>query len=79
MSIRCELHAPSIEPHLNQIYTGFLMLFHSGRIAMSQRIRMPAPEASPALHLRGSRKTLMRVVVNDHTRVYFRAQRWLDL
>src|SRR5262245_23265182 len=51
-TVTCALEPHSLQTHLQQIYTGFLMLHRGGRIRMTQRVR-PAPALRPGpQHLR---------------------------
>jgi hypothetical protein len=69
--ITCELLAGSIQNHLQQLYTGFLMLHRRGRVDARQRIiRDHAPRAGPQ-HLRTARDYHLRVVVNRRIALYY--------
>jgi hypothetical protein len=60
----CELAAHSIATHLQQIYTGFLMLHRDGRIRLRQRIvRDPTLREGPQ-HLRDAPACRLTVRVN---------------
>lgn len=51
-TVTCALAPHSLQTHLQQIYTGFLLLHRSGRISMTQRAQpAPAPRPGPQ-HLR---------------------------
>ena len=68
----CELRYRSASPHLQQLYTGFLMLHRSGSIRLSQHLR-PAPfeYSSNAPHLKGAGHAHLEAVLNGKVRVHF--------
>ena len=70
--IRCRLLYQSSGPHLQQLYTGFLMLHKSGAIRLSQERRRRKTEyASGAQHLRDASHAHLDAIVDGKIKVHF--------
>jgi hypothetical protein len=69
---QCRLTWYSSGGHLQQLYTGFLMLHRRGLIGLSQRFsREPLGSASPASHLQDVSGAHLGVLVNGELRVHY--------
>ena len=67
----CELTSHSLQAHLQQIYTGFLMLHRSGELRMRQRVvRDHAPREGPQ-HVRAARDYRLSVRLNGRTQLEY--------
>ncbi len=67
----CELASHSIQTHLQQIYTGFLMLHRSRELRMRQRVvRDDTPREGPQ-HIRAARDYRLSVVLDTHTQLEY--------
>jgi hypothetical protein len=70
--IRCRLLYQSSGPHLQQLYTGFLMLHRSGAIRLSQeRRRKKTVYESGAQHLRDASHAHLDAIVDGKIRIHF--------
>jgi hypothetical protein len=70
--IRCRLLYQSSSPHLQQLYTGFLMLHRNGAIRLSQeRRRTPTEYPSRALHLRDGAHAHLDAIIDGKVRIHF--------
>ncbi len=70
--IRCRLLYQSSSPHLQQLYTGFLMLHKSGAIRLSQERRQARTVyPSRAQHLRDASHAHLDAVIEGKTRIHF--------
>jgi hypothetical protein len=70
--IRCRLLYQSSGPHLQQLYTGFLMLHQSGAIRLSQERRRKKTEyPSGAQHLQDASHAHLDVIVDGKIRIHF--------
>ncbi len=69
--INCELESHSIATHLQQIYTGFVVLHRNRSIRLRQRVvRDTAPRTGPQ-HLRDAPDCRLAVTVNSRVRVVY--------
>jgi hypothetical protein len=70
--IPCRLFYGSISPHLQQLYTGFLLLDGSGVIRLSQRRRRtPFRYPSDAPHLRNAGHAHLYALLDGDVRIHF--------
>jgi hypothetical protein len=70
--IPCRLFYGSISPHLQQLYTGFLLLDGSGVIRLSQRRRRtPFRYPSDAPHLRNAGHAHLDALLDGDVRIHF--------
>jgi hypothetical protein len=72
--IRCRLLYQSSSPHLQQLYTGFLMLHRSGSIRLSQ-VHRPTRTVYPnrAPHLRDAGHAHLDAIIDGKVKVHFDA------
>ena len=72
--IRCRLLYQSTSPHLQQLYTGFLMLHRSGAIRLSQERRRTRTEyTSRAPHLRDAAHAHLDAIIDGKVKAHFDA------
>ena len=70
--IRCRLLYQSSGPHVQQLYTGFLMLHRSGVIRLSQERRRTKTEyASAAQHLRDGSHAHLDAIIDGKIKIHF--------
>ena len=70
--IRCRLLYQSSGPHLQQLYTGFLMLHQSGAIRLSQERRnTKTAYPSEAQHLRDASHAHLDAIIDGKTKIHF--------
>ncbi len=70
--IRCRLLYQSSGPHLQQLYTGFLMLHESGAIRLSQEHRRRKTEySSGAQHLRDASHAHLDAIIEGKIKIHF--------
>jgi hypothetical protein len=70
--LQCQLLYRSISPHLQQLYTGFLMLHRSGYIRVSQQLRAtPFEYSSDVPHLKGAGHAHLDAILDGKVRVHF--------
>ncbi|HEU4929159.1 MAG TPA: hypothetical protein VFU38_04965 [Candidatus Krumholzibacteria bacterium] len=70
-TVACELAPNSLQTHLQQIYTGFVLLHRSGRIRLTQRVGPPpAPRPGPQ-HLRDAPSYRLLVRIDGRVQVLY--------
>jgi hypothetical protein len=70
--LSCTLLYQSTSPHLQQLYTGFLMLHKQGSIRLAQRRRRDEVRYdTDALHLRGAGHAHLDAILDDSIRIHF--------
>jgi hypothetical protein len=70
--IECQLLYRSTSEHLQQLYTGFLLLHESGFIRLSQRLRhAPVEYANAPPHLKDAGHAHLDVVLEGNVRLHF--------
>ena len=70
--IRCRLLYQSSGPHLQQLYTGFLMLHESGAIRLSQEHRRRKTEySSAAQHLHDASHAHLDAIIDGKIKIHF--------
>lgn len=70
--IKCQLLYRSNSEHLQQLFTGFLLLRESGFIHLSQRFRhVPVEYADDAPHLKNAGHAHLDVLLDGHLRLHF--------
>jgi len=70
--IKCKLLPHSIGRHLQQIYTGFFMLYKANLVEIVQIIQKETiNDNSIAPHLRDSKHAHLRVIVNDSIKIHY--------
>lgn len=68
----CRLAYHSVSPHLQQLYTGFLMLHRGGFIRLSQTVRRtPVHYGSDAPHLKDADHAHLDAVLDGNIRLHF--------
>lgn len=71
-AISCRLLYGSTSPHLQQLYTGFLLLQRSGFVRLSQQLRRtPVRYLNDAPHLYDAGHAHLRVIVDGRLRLHF--------
>jgi len=71
-ALECRLLYASTSPHLQQLYTGFLMLHRSGFLRLSQELRRtPVRYEDDAPHLRGAEHAHLDAVIGGRLRLHF--------
>lgn len=69
--ITCELESHSVQTHLEQIYTGFLLLHRSGRVRLSQRVVRKRETRTRPQHLHDAFANQLRVVVDGRVAINY--------
>lgn len=70
-AIACELEAHSLQTHLEQIYTGFLLLHRSGRVRVRQRVVRKRVAGARPQHLHDAFGYQLRAVVNGRIAINY--------
>ncbi|MFQ5577976.1 MAG: hypothetical protein ACE5G8_13415 [Anaerolineae bacterium] len=72
--ITCRLMSHSISIHIQQIYTGFFMLYKRGLIDLTQTIlKENSVDTTKPQHLRNARHAHLRVILNDDLKLHYDA------